>query len=334
MKAIGVFCGSSPGTGTAYVDAARHAGRFFAGRGIEIIYGGGRVGLMGAMADAALAAGGRVTGVIPRWLVEREIAHTGLTDLHVVESLHERKEKMAELASGFVALPGAAGTLEEIFEQWTWAQLGIHEKPCGFLNVNGYFDPLEAMTKRMVTEGFMQSSYADMVVFSNDLETILDRFADYRAPPRKWRSPKATETISASDWPFIRIAAGLIVDGAGRVLLVRKRGTQTFMQAGGKIEPDESPYQALARELQEELGLRLTPDMPPEYLGQFVAEAANETRHRVQAEVFYIRVTSPMSATGEIEEIVWIAPSDETLRLAPLTRDLLPIARQRLAKSV
>jgi 8-oxo-dGTP pyrophosphatase MutT (NUDIX family) len=146
--------------------------------------------------------------------------------------------------------------------------------------------------------------------------------------------PKAAETVNPSDWPFIRIAAGLIVDGAGRVLLVRKRGTQTFMQAGGKIEPDESPYQALARELEEELGLRLTPDMPPEYLGQFVAEAANETRHRVQAEVFYIRVTSPMSATGEIEEIVWIAPNDETLLLAPLTRDLLPIARQRLAKSV
>jgi uncharacterized protein (TIGR00730 family) len=111
MKAIGVFCGSSPGTGATYVDAARDAGRFFAGRGIEIVYGGGRVGLMGAIADAALAAGGRVTGVIPRWLVEREIAHTGLTDLHVVENLHERKEKMAELASGFVALPGAAGTL-------------------------------------------------------------------------------------------------------------------------------------------------------------------------------------------------------------------------------
>jgi 8-oxo-dGTP diphosphatase len=138
--------------------------------------------------------------------------------------------------------------------------------------------------------------------------------------------------MTQSDWPFIRIAAGLIVDATGRVLLVRKRGTQTFMQAGGKIEPHESPYQALARELKEELGLRLEPGVP-EYLGEFVAEAANETRHRVKAEVFYIKAGSPVSPAGEIEEMVWIAPSDENLPLAPLTRNLLPIARQRLSKS-
>ncbi len=136
--------------------------------------------------------------------------------------------------------------------------------------------------------------------------------------------------MTQSDWPIIRIAAGLIVDGAGRVLVVRKRGTQTFMQAGGKIEPHESPYDALVRELEEEIGLRLEPHMP-EYLGQFVAEAANEMNRKVQAEVFYIQVDVPFSASGEIEEIVWIAPNDDTLPLAPLTRDLLPIARQRLA---
>ena len=133
-----------------------------------------------------LEEGGEVTGVIPRWLVEREVAHTGLSKLHVVENLHERKSRMAELASDFIALPGAAGTLEEMFEQWTWAQLGIHEKPCGFLNVNGYFDPLKAMTARMVSEGFMQNSYADMLIFCNDLADLLARFADYRPPPRKW----------------------------------------------------------------------------------------------------------------------------------------------------
>lgn len=138
--------------------------------------------------------------------------------------------------------------------------------------------------------------------------------------------------MTQSDWLFIRIAAGLIVDDAGRILLVRKRGTQTFMQAGGKIEPHESPYQALARELEEELGLRLEQHMS-EYLGQFVAEAANELRHRVQAEVFYIQAGSPVSPSGEIEEIVWIAADDENRPLAPLTRDLLPIARQRLSKS-
>ncbi len=137
--------------------------------------------------------------------------------------------------------------------------------------------------------------------------------------------------MSQSDRPFIRIAAGLIVDGAGRVLLVRKRGTQTFMQAGGKIEPHESPYDALARELEEELGLRLDP-RTPEYLGEFVAPAANELQRLVKAACFYIRADLAVSPAAEIEEIAWIAPSDVSLPLAPLTRDhLLPIARQRLA---
>lgn len=136
--------------------------------------------------------------------------------------------------------------------------------------------------------------------------------------------------MTPSDWPMIRIAAGLIVDGAGRVLVVRKRGTQTFMQAGGKIEPHESPCDALIRELEEELGLRLEPHIP-EYLGQFVAEAANELKCKVKAEVFYLQVDSSVSASGEIEETVWIAANDDTLPLAPLTRDLLPIARQRLS---
>ena len=135
--------------------------------------------------------------------------------------------------------------------------------------------------------------------------------------------------MTQPDWPIIRIAAGLIVDGAGRVLVVRKRGTQTFMQAGGKIEPHESPCDALVRELEEEIGLRL--ERKPEYLGQFVAEAANEMNRRVQAEVFYIQADAPFAASGEIEEIVWIAPNNDTLPLAPLTRDLLQIARQRLA---
>ena len=139
--------------------------------------------------------------------------------------------------------------------------------------------------------------------------------------------------MTQPDWPFIRIAAGLIVDDAGRVLLVRKRGTQTFMQAGGKIEAHESPYDALVRELEEELGLYLEPSMP-EYLGEFIAQAANELKHIVKADVFFIRVNLPVSPAAEIEEIVWIAPSDDSLPLAPLTRDhLLPIARLRLSKN-
>ncbi|STW42923.1 lysine decarboxylase family protein [Klebsiella variicola] len=137
MKSIGIFCGSSAGEHPLYLDTARLVGRTLAQQGLALVYGGGKVGLMGAVADAALEAGGVVIGVMPRGLVEREIAHRGLTELHVVEDMHERKTKMAALADGFIALPGGAGTLEEIFEQWTWAQLGIHEKPCAFPEYQG-----------------------------------------------------------------------------------------------------------------------------------------------------------------------------------------------------
>jgi uncharacterized protein (TIGR00730 family) len=132
---ICVFCGSSPGIDRDYEIAAAAAARAIAAAGATLVYGGGRVGLMGVIADAAIEAGGRVIGVMPRWLVEHEIAHRGLTELHVVETMHERKTKFAELGDAFIALPGGAGTLAEIFEQWTWAQLGLHAKPCGFLNI-------------------------------------------------------------------------------------------------------------------------------------------------------------------------------------------------------
>ena len=185
-----VFCGSKSGSDPAYDTAARALGRELAGKGIELVYGGGRVGLMGAVADAALEAGGRVTGVMPRSLVEQEIAHRSLTELHVVETMHERKLKMAELAGAFIALPGGAGTFEEIFEQWTWGQLGIHAKPCGFLNVRGYFDPLAAMVERMVAEGFLMQAHSDMIVFAEAVDTLLEHFMTYVAPARKWASSK------------------------------------------------------------------------------------------------------------------------------------------------
>ena len=145
MKSVCVFCGSQPGDDPAYEGAAWALGETLAAMGIELVYGGGHVGLMGAIADAALAAGGEVTGVMPRALVDREIAHTGLSRLHVVGSMHERKAMMSELSEGFVALPGGSGTLEEFFEVLTWAQLGEHGKPCGLLNVAGYYDPLLAV---------------------------------------------------------------------------------------------------------------------------------------------------------------------------------------------
>ncbi|MFL6875923.1 TIGR00730 family Rossman fold protein [Pseudomonas marginalis] len=186
MHSIGIFCGSSEGSDPVYMDAARATGKLLAETGISVVYGGGRVGLMGALADSALQHGGVVTGVIPRALVEREIAHTSLTDLHVVENMHERKDKMAALSSAFIALPGGAGTLEEIFEQWTWAQLGIHRKPCAFLNINGFYKPLELMIKRMVGQGFMRQNYADMVLFSSSTLDIVEYFRSYIPPESKW----------------------------------------------------------------------------------------------------------------------------------------------------
>ncbi len=184
-----VFCGSSLGNDPVYSEAAAAAARTIAATGATIVYGGGRVGLMGIVADAALSAGGSVIGVMPRSLVEREIAHRRLHELHVVETMHERKTKFAELADAFLALPGAAGTLEEIFEQWTWGQLGIHAKPCGFLNTKGYFDPIRTMIGRMVSEGFMIQEFADMLSFSDRADVLLAGFRSYVPPPRKWSAP-------------------------------------------------------------------------------------------------------------------------------------------------
>ena len=184
-----VYCGSSPGADPAFLEAARATARLCAAEGIEIVYGGARIGLMGALADAALAAGGRVVGVIPRALVEREIAHTGLTELHVVADMHERKALMAELSDGFVALPGGPGTLDEIVEQWTWALLGIHAKPCGFLNVKGYFDPFREMTRRIVAQEFLDARFGDMLVFEADPAALIARFRAYAPPPPKWSEP-------------------------------------------------------------------------------------------------------------------------------------------------
>jgi len=188
-----VYCGTSFGADPAYLAAATAAATLFAEQGIDIVYGGATVGLMGAVADAALAAGGRVIGVMPQALVDREIAHLGLTEMHVTQTMHERKALMEQLSTGFVALPGGPGTLDEMIEQWTWGLLGIHAKPCGFLNVNGYFDPLQAMTRRMAADGFVQQKYADMLIFTDDPAELVDRFRNYVAPAPKWAQPSAAE---------------------------------------------------------------------------------------------------------------------------------------------
>jgi uncharacterized protein (TIGR00730 family) len=190
MKAVCVFCGSNVGRNPAYQEAAVGVGTALAKAGLKLVYGGGKIGLMGAVADATIAAGGLAAGVMPRALFRREIAHAGLSELHVVETMHERKTKMADLADAFIALPGGAGTLEEFFEQWTWAQLGIHRKPCGLLNVQDYFSPLVAMMQKTVAEGFTGERYFEMLVIETSVEPLLQRFATYSAPPQKSHAPK------------------------------------------------------------------------------------------------------------------------------------------------
>ncbi|WP_068875801.1 MULTISPECIES: TIGR00730 family Rossman fold protein [unclassified Phenylobacterium] len=186
MKSICVYCGSSAGTDPRFLDEAIRSGTEIAKAGLTLVYGGGKVGLMGAVADAALAAGGRVVGVMPEDLVNQEIAHKGLTELHVVRSMHERKLAMSELADGFLCLPGGPGTFEEIFEQWTWALLGIHAKPCGFVNVAGYYDLMRQTIQQMADNGFIGQAYVDMLVYAETTPQVLDAFRAYVAPPPKW----------------------------------------------------------------------------------------------------------------------------------------------------
>jgi len=170
-----VFCGSQKGDDPRYAQAAVDLGKLLAERGIGIVYGGGRVGLMGILADAALAAGGEVIGVIPQSLAEREVAHSGLSELHVVGSMHDRKALMGEFAEGFIGLPGGFGTLEEFCEVITWSQLGIHRKPCGLLNVAGYFDNLIAMFDYAVAQGFISQANREIVIEAQAIETLVDR---------------------------------------------------------------------------------------------------------------------------------------------------------------
>lgn len=188
---ICVFCGASPGSDPAYLALARAVGRGLAERGIGVVYGGGRRGLMGALADGALAAGGEVTGVIPRGLVDRELAHAGLTDLRVVETLHERKAVMADLAEAFIALPGGLGTLEELAEVTSWAQLGLHGKPIGLLAVGDYWTGLLGWLDRAVAEGFVPPAHRGLLVDAPDLETLLGAFAGWSPPAGRWEPPRA-----------------------------------------------------------------------------------------------------------------------------------------------
>lgn len=186
-RAVVVFTGSKTGDGDAYRQTAIRLGAGLARRGVGVVYGGGHVGLMGRVADAALEAGGQVSGVITQALVDGETAHTGLTRLEIVTTMHERKERMAALGDAFVALPGGAGTLEEFFEAWTWQHLGIHAKPVALYNVEGFWDPLLAMIDQMVDRGFLAATYRDALIVGGDPDELLDRMASWTPPERKWK---------------------------------------------------------------------------------------------------------------------------------------------------
>lgn len=193
MKSVCVFCGSSFGFDPGYEDAARATATAIVKAGMTLVYGGAKVGLMGVLADTALAAGGKVIGVMPEALKDKEIDHPGLTELHVVKSMHERKALMAEKADAFIALPGGAGTLEEIFEVWTWGQLGFHRKPLGFLNVHGFYDGLLSFLDMAGTQGFMKDEMRAIAQTATTPEELLDLFAGYKPPETaKWITKSET----------------------------------------------------------------------------------------------------------------------------------------------
>lgn len=182
LERICVYCGSSDRVDSRYLEAAGAMGRALALHGTSVIYGGGSTGMMGALANAALAAGGKVTGVLPRFFDTPELSHNRLTELHLVENMHERKAMMAELADGFIALPGGFGTFEELFEILTWAQIGLHTRPVGILNVGGYFDPMMALIDHAQQQGFIYTEHKDLLIVDGDPDDLLDMMKQYRVP--------------------------------------------------------------------------------------------------------------------------------------------------------
>lgn len=193
IKRLCVYCGSSTGNRPEYTQAARELARAMVSRDTGLVYGGASIGVMGALADAVIKEGGEVIGIIPSGLLAKEVAHTGITELREVGSMHERKAMMADLSDGFIALPGGLGTIEEFFEIWTWAQLGMHRKPCGLLNAGRYFDKLIAFIDHAVSEQFIKKEYRSMVFVEREADILLQKFASYKAPEvAKWIDRKDT----------------------------------------------------------------------------------------------------------------------------------------------
>lgn len=193
MKRITIFCGSSPGNSAIFKNATIELGRALVAQNVDLVYGGAKVGLMGIIADTVLQEGGKVTGVLPRFLQAKELAHDGLTELVLVESMHERKTKMNELSDGVIALPGGFGTLEELFEMLTWAQLGLHQKPIGLLNTGGFYDSLTSLIQTMVDKEFLKVANQDMLLVEKNAQKLLAKMQDYQAPDvMKWLTSRGS----------------------------------------------------------------------------------------------------------------------------------------------
>ncbi|WP_425231009.1 TIGR00730 family Rossman fold protein [Sphingomonas sp.] len=192
MRRLAVYCGSATPADPAYIELAQAVGRILAERGIGVVYGGGRLGLMGAVADSALAAGGEVIGVIPQALVDLEVAHRGLTELHVVETMHQRKQAFTDLADGFVTLPGGTGTMDELWEALSWAQIGYHAKPVGLLNALGYYDGMVAFWEKMAAVGFLRAQHRELLIVAATLDALLERMAAF-VPAKPITATRASE---------------------------------------------------------------------------------------------------------------------------------------------
>lgn len=295
---ICVFCGSAPGRDERYLATARHLGALLAEREIGLVYGGASVGTMGAVADAALEAGGEVIGVIPRSLADREVAHRGLPDLRIVANLHERKAQMAELSDAFVTLPGGIGTMEELFEIWTWAHLGLHDKPVGALNTNGFYRPLRDLVEHMTQEGFLPARSRDLLMVDADPASLVDRLTG------------ALPVIDVLAWAHTR---------EGRMLAARTRGNDQFYLPGGKREVGESDSDAVAREVKEETGVRLSPaTITPLTVVHAQAHGYPEGT-RVRLAAFSAESDGEPTAHGEIAELAWLGYAERE-RCAPGVR--------------
>lgn len=310
---ICVFCGSKTGARAEYIKAARDVGHMLAERGIGVVYGGASVGLMGEVADAALAVGGEVIGVIPRGLFGREVAHRGLTDLRVVADMHERKATMARLSDAFIALPGGSGTLEEVFEVWTWGQIGVHEKPCGLLDIDGYFGRLSAFIDHMVTEQFLKPEHRQMLSVHSDVDELLRQFELYEPPQRREYATSTRESIDTLAWLHIRDR---------RLLMVRSTGKQLFYLPGGKREPGESDVTALSREINEELTVNLRPETFTFARAiTAVADGFDDGRH-VNMVCYSAEHDGDLAAAAEIDELAWTTSADVD-RCPPAGREVL-----------